>query len=983
MGLLTRATTKLSALFQEFSADLNQPITVPQDEDDRKEYIRIKKAQLKKIKKSFEMSERNVDNALTAYTNAADQLEEETPQLKTILERGEVATNPTDTDAVAPDTQEGVQNWERFLALEGAGIQDFSGTKAKEQETVDRMHSFYKTVGTHIMTTEQLTTLMIEIEGSLNSRPLTYQGELYDELKPLRPIDFIASDIEVTYPFENLKETGDDSQYLPAAELVLLQTRQEAEAALVSSQKATERFWEIWHKMYLSSLREAHKLSMDQKHTGNKIPTVGTVVLIADQNVPRNSWRMGRIIQLTEGSDSAVREALLRTSTGKQVRRPVNLLVPLELAEEPTPSPKATNNENQKESPRPPAGTPIQVGRYNFRKRPKVNYDENQHEEEGSTQIRSIKSASIPLSTLLTCLSIILMTTTATSAQTTRTSGSYGIRCIMGGVEVERVGTSKYEVCTEKYCILRENPPSTEKLLFPPELTVHKHTVRWKRLEEGRVTTGQLTCPPAPFCQMVQCWFCTATMFNPECNPQIALIAYLTLLYIMIAVVYTLCYVPVIIGKPCRIAAHILLRVIQEIFKLFLKALRTLRLRRRRNRRAEVQALLEAPLIASVFVICLAGTQACQDVDIFTLPTTSENEKGEQTEEHVFLLPSIPLHQGKLRLTLSSLTVPPTPILNTQFITNGEETAIWSGHHPLTMECESRENAKNLSCSVTHNCICQPAELRILCSCTDNNITALFKTTLETRLPVRQPWVFFDNSKREAASVSALVPTLVTAELLVTLKEDIHRIDKEVANMTCTIADTTAYGCYRCEQGAIAEVTCFSSETPTRAEVHCQDHHFSVPCSREGNRSELRFSQAKARVSLECITACGSKTTYFVITGTLKWTKSMEAHAWRLLRGESFVPDETGLPDISHIFDIIISGYKTVFIAAACFLVALVAGYLFIWTCGVKILSMVVNLLIEMAKICLRLITRTALGIVSLCKSLIRRHQQEHHTKQM
>ncbi|KAK6031750.1 hypothetical protein OSTOST_02081 [Ostertagia ostertagi] len=91
MGLLTRATTRLSTLFQEFSADLNQPITVPQDEDDRKNYIQMKKTLLKRIKKSFEMSERNVDNALAAYTNAADQLEEETPQLKTILER--VAAN--------------------------------------------------------------------------------------------------------------------------------------------------------------------------------------------------------------------------------------------------------------------------------------------------------------------------------------------------------------------------------------------------------------------------------------------------------------------------------------------------------------------------------------------------------------------------------------------------------------------------------------------------------------------------------------------------------------------------------------------------------------------------------------------------------------------------------------------------------------------------------------------------------------------------
>ncbi|VDP11226.1 unnamed protein product [Heligmosomoides polygyrus] len=159
----------------------------------------------------------------------------------------------------------------------------------------------------------------------------TPQMQAILEKKPLRPIDFLVREIKITYPFENLQDDKKDPSYLPPAELAHLQTQRQAEEALLSSHKLTEQYWKIWHNMYLSSLRESRKLQMDKKRSGTKFPMVDTVVLLADPNSPRNTWRMGRI---TELKGSANTEATVRMPNGSCLRRPINLLIPLELEDQ-------------------------------------------------------------------------------------------------------------------------------------------------------------------------------------------------------------------------------------------------------------------------------------------------------------------------------------------------------------------------------------------------------------------------------------------------------------------------------------------------------------------------------------------------------------------------------------------------------------------------------------------------------------------------
>uniref|UniRef100_A0A7I5EC00 Integrase catalytic domain-containing protein n=1 Tax=Haemonchus contortus TaxID=6289 RepID=A0A7I5EC00_HAECO len=194
-------------------------------------------------------------------------------------------------------------------------------------------HSLYKVMQRTVPTQEVLETLLVEIEGTINSRPLTYQEEKWDDTPILRPIDFIQRDLVIGYPFETIGDEGADDEYHPSEKAVVLKTRRQAEDALRKSHQLTERFWTIWSQQYLTGLRDSHKLRIDNKRSSPKSPEVGHVVLIAEAVLPRNSWRIGRITKINYSPKGVVREAELRMPNGRTIRRPVNLLVPLEIGD--------------------------------------------------------------------------------------------------------------------------------------------------------------------------------------------------------------------------------------------------------------------------------------------------------------------------------------------------------------------------------------------------------------------------------------------------------------------------------------------------------------------------------------------------------------------------------------------------------------------------------------------------------------------------
>ncbi|VDP06324.1 unnamed protein product [Heligmosomoides polygyrus] len=74
-------------------------------------------------------------------------------------------------------------------------------------------------------------------------------------------------------------------------------------------------------------------MEVSKKRAGNQTPKRNAVVLVSDPVLPRNSWKIGRIVDLKD-HHGTIREATLRMPNGKSIRRPIHYLIPLELEED-------------------------------------------------------------------------------------------------------------------------------------------------------------------------------------------------------------------------------------------------------------------------------------------------------------------------------------------------------------------------------------------------------------------------------------------------------------------------------------------------------------------------------------------------------------------------------------------------------------------------------------------------------------------------
>ncbi len=174
-----------------------------------------------------------------------------------------------------------------------------------------------KTLGNARMAYGELLTVLIEVETTLNARPLTY---IYDEVgyEPLTPFHLMhgrrlnqLAD-EVDFKVDDLE---DSTAYTRRFRYLI---------------KKLDHFWSRWRHEYLIDLREIHRNSAEKEIEIG----VGDVVLIKEDNVKRSQWKMGRVEDLIKGRDGIVRGAKVRTMTrGKPqfMNRPLQKLFPFEV----------------------------------------------------------------------------------------------------------------------------------------------------------------------------------------------------------------------------------------------------------------------------------------------------------------------------------------------------------------------------------------------------------------------------------------------------------------------------------------------------------------------------------------------------------------------------------------------------------------------------------------------------------------------------
>ena len=93
--------------------------------------------------------------------------------------------------------------------------------------------------------------------------------------------------------------------------------------------KHLSSFWKIWRNDYLS-LRERSPIKLNEPRIKSSgAANIGDVILIKDE-LPRGSWRMGRIQEVIKSRDGQVRSAKVLLPSNRVIGRPLNLLYPVE-----------------------------------------------------------------------------------------------------------------------------------------------------------------------------------------------------------------------------------------------------------------------------------------------------------------------------------------------------------------------------------------------------------------------------------------------------------------------------------------------------------------------------------------------------------------------------------------------------------------------------------------------------------------------------
>ena len=180
--------------------------------------------------------------------------------------------------------------------------------------------SLKKSIGRSSLTYDQLSAIIVEIEGIINSRPLTYlSDDQYGVSASLSPSHLINGR-RIT--------TISNNEYFE-----IVSTHQSLTRRLKHHRHLLNQFANQWRKDYLLNLRENHQLKV--RKGGQSVIKRGDVVVLKSDNSKRLFWRLAVVDELLKGADGHVRAAIVRVSVPqggtKLLRRSIKHLFPIEV----------------------------------------------------------------------------------------------------------------------------------------------------------------------------------------------------------------------------------------------------------------------------------------------------------------------------------------------------------------------------------------------------------------------------------------------------------------------------------------------------------------------------------------------------------------------------------------------------------------------------------------------------------------------------
>lgn len=174
-------------------------------------------------------------------------------------------------------------------------------------------HHLRRIMKDRVLTYEELSTLLAQIESCLNSRPLCPLSSDPADCNSLTPAHFLIGEPTNCIPSEDcLDEHADRLSRWNLVELL------------------KQQFWVRWHEEYMSRLQSRPKWNKIERNV-----KVGDLVLLLHEKSCPGQWPLARIEKLNPGPDGLVRVVTLYCNK-KYMKRPISKICLLPSTEVPT-----------------------------------------------------------------------------------------------------------------------------------------------------------------------------------------------------------------------------------------------------------------------------------------------------------------------------------------------------------------------------------------------------------------------------------------------------------------------------------------------------------------------------------------------------------------------------------------------------------------------------------------------------------------------
>lgn len=161
----------------------------------------------------------------------------------------------------------------------------------------------YRVLGQSLLTFEELNTLIVRIEGCLNSRPLVSPKDDPQDLTIITPGHLVTGE-------QVIKPLGPEPANIINFKHISWNEIRDME----------QDFWQRWSSDYIVELQKRTKWFQLEPNIKE-----GDLVVMKADNMPPSQWQRGRIIEIFPGQDGAVRSVTVKTASG-EYQRPITRL---------------------------------------------------------------------------------------------------------------------------------------------------------------------------------------------------------------------------------------------------------------------------------------------------------------------------------------------------------------------------------------------------------------------------------------------------------------------------------------------------------------------------------------------------------------------------------------------------------------------------------------------------------------------------------